>query len=304
MPGRMLSDVAYGPGPAAVTDIHLPPPGSAVAPLLLNLHGGGWYTGDKSLATRCCEELAARGLVVVNANYRIPGVDPVPAMVADALAVLRWAHEGVGVPDAVRTAAGAGVVLAGDSAGAHVAALSCAAQRDPRLARLLGVDAHGITPLSGWVSWCGALSLDELLVDASDPLSERYAVYLRALTGGQRVAARLAEVDPLRWMSEGMPPGLVITSAADFLGSSGRAYVSAAQRAGLPVTLIDYDVSHPDCTHSWQMDPELAESQEVYDRTAEFVRARAADRGGRFHRPAETYGAYGGRHGVPSRSKG
>jgi acetyl esterase/lipase len=239
--------------------------------LILNLHGGGWYTGDKTLATLCCAELAARGHVVMNANYSIAAVDPVPAMVADALAALRWAH-GTATPDQVRAAAARGVVLAGDSAGAHIAALTCVALRDARLADLLDVDTGTIPPVVGLISWCGALSLDSLLVDRGDPLFDRFAVYLQALTGGHRVAERLAELDPRRWLAAGMPPTLVVTSAADFLEPSGRAFAQASQAAGLPVTLVDYDDSHPSCVHSWQLDPSLAESQEVYDLVTDFVR--------------------------------
>ena len=258
--GRRLADVRYGGGAAAVVDVHLPPTSVAGPPLLVNLHGGGWYSGDKALATRCCDALAERGVVVVNANYRIRGHDPVPAMVADARAVLVWVTSPA-APDAVREASRRGIALAGDSAGAHVAALTVLA------------DAPMVDAL---VCWCGGLSLGALEVGADDPLAERFAVYVRALTGAEpgsaAAAERLAELDPVRRLHEGMPRTLVVTSALDFFHASNLEYVLAARTAVLPVELLDYDASHAVCTHSWQLDPAHAESQEVYDRTAAFVR--------------------------------
>ena len=264
-----LVDVPYGDDSSAMVDVHLPEHAAGVLGLIVNLHGGGWYTGDKSLATGCCAELAARGFVVVNANYRIPARNAIPAMVADALAVLRWVAS-QDAPEAVREASRLGIALAGDSAGAHIAALTTCVQLDEALARGLDVDATA-PAIDALVCWSGALSLEALLVDAGDPLAERFAVYLRALTGGERVVERLAELDPLRWMSDRMPPTLVATSALDFFRTSSLEYVRAARERGLPLELLDYDASHSACTHSWQLDPLLRESQETYDLTAKVL---------------------------------
>jgi acetyl esterase len=257
----MRVDVRYGDGPAALADVHLPPPSAPDPPLLVNLHGGGWYTGDKALATRCCDALADRGLVVVNANYRIRPYDPVPAMVDDALTVLRWVASSE-APDAVHEASRRGIALAGDSAGAHVAVLSALA---------------GASTVDAVVCWCGGLALGALQVGVDDPLAERFAVYVRALTGSEPGSAaateRLAQLDPVRRLHDGMPPTLVATSALDFFRTSSLQYVRAAQAAGLPVELLDYDASHTACTHSWQLDPLLRESQDTYDLTAAFLRA-------------------------------
>ena len=255
----MLADVRYGDGPAALVDVHFPPTSAPDPPLLVNLHGGGWYTGDKSLATRCCDALAERGLVVVNANYRIRPHDPVPAMVADALAVLGWVASSV-APDAVREASRRGIALAGDSAGAHVAVLTV---------------LTGTSMVDALVCWCGGLSLGALEVGADDPLAERFAVYVRALTdaepGSAAAAERLAELDPVRRLHVGMPRTLVTTSALDFFHASNLEYVLAARTAALPVELLDYDASHTACTHSWQLDPSHPESQEAYDVVADFL---------------------------------
>jgi acetyl esterase/lipase len=264
---RVLADVPYGTGTDAVADIHLPD-GDAHAGLMVNVHGGGWYTGDKSLATRCSAEFAARGFVVVNANYRILAVDPVPAMVADVLAVLRWVASAAAPPE-VRAAAGdhPSVMLTGDSAGAHVALLAAQATVTDELAHALGVDVSSVPRLRGVVSWCGALSLEQLRVDASSEWAERFGAYVEAIAGDE--PERLGEYDPVRWMSDSTPPVLAFTSAADFFGESTREYAAVATG----VELVDFDTSHPECTHSWQLDPSLAVSQQTYDRTAEFARA-------------------------------
>jgi acetyl esterase/lipase len=273
---RRVTDVPYGDGAAHTLDIHLPPEGCEVGRLLVNLHGGGWYTGDKSLATRCCDELARRGLVVVNANYRILEYDPVPAMVADAIGVLNWVTSDL-APPVVSEAAMVRVSLAGDSAGAHVAALTSGAQLDARLVALLGLDSELVRAapvIDSLVSWSGALCLAELIVGSGHPQASRMSTYVAAITGGLAGAAaaeRIAQLDPANWMSADMPPTVIFTSALDFFQSSNTVFEDRARVRALPVTMVDFDSSHAECSHSWQLNPALAESQTTYDVTAAFV---------------------------------
>jgi acetyl esterase/lipase len=274
----VLAEIPYGDDPAQTMDVFAPTEPGEDATVLVNLHGGGWYTGDKSLATECCAQLARRGLVVLNANYRIHEADPVPLMVRDALSVLEWLRSRLDPPSFVTTAAANGVTLAGDSAGAHIAALASAATLDPSLAELLGVDeaaASAAGRISALISWSGALSLRELLVDEGHPEYERFTGYIAAITGGRSaadVATRIAELDPVTWMNERMPPTLVFTSALDFFQDSTLAFTAAARRSCYPITEVVFDASHLKCSHSWQLDPSLRESQKTYDSSAEFAK--------------------------------
>ncbi len=87
------------------------------------MHGGGWRASDKNdqlgVHTNVCKALAARGLVVVNVNYRLAPRVKHPEPARDAAYAFRWCKENIsqyqGDPERV--------FLSGHSAGGHLAAL-------------------------------------------------------------------------------------------------------------------------------------------------------------------------------------
>src|SRR5919198_4991164 len=82
--------------------------------LLVWFHGGGWVTGDLNYSDGFCRMLAdGTGCEVRSVAYRLAPEDPFPAAVDDALRAVRWAGAG-----------GRPVVVAGDSAGANLAAVA------------------------------------------------------------------------------------------------------------------------------------------------------------------------------------
>jgi acetyl esterase/lipase len=99
-------------------------------PVLVYLHGGGYYSGGKHREGRALlHQLATRGWVCVSANYRLRPRAGFEEHLADARQALTWARVNAasygGDPDRV--------VMAGSSAGAHLTSL-LALDPDTRLA--------------------------------------------------------------------------------------------------------------------------------------------------------------------------
>ncbi|MGW8380584.1 alpha/beta hydrolase [Streptomyces sp. ODS28] len=77
------------------------------------LHGGGWVVGDIDTHDAVCRTIAAGlGAVVVSADYRRAPEHPYPTPLLDAVAAARWTG---------RSFPGRAHVIAGESAGAHLA---------------------------------------------------------------------------------------------------------------------------------------------------------------------------------------
>ncbi len=94
-------------------------------PILFWIHGGGWRKGSKDNLHNKTEALVGRGFVIVSANYRfVPNVT-VPEMMADIAKAIRYTHDHAaeygGDPNSI--------IVAGHSAGAHLAALVCTDER-------------------------------------------------------------------------------------------------------------------------------------------------------------------------------
>ena len=117
LPEHLTATEEYLPGLAA--DVYLPP-GRATAPLVVIVPGGGWESADRSGLGPLADALADAGFMAVTITYRT-GTDearfPVPAediACAVSFASTRAMEAGIDARP---------LVLAGHSAGAHLAAV-------------------------------------------------------------------------------------------------------------------------------------------------------------------------------------
>ncbi|QGS26818.1 Lipase 2 [Gordonia bronchialis] len=116
-------------------DLYLPPAATTV-PVVIWLHGGGWFTGDRTLAPDLSVHFAERGLAMAAIEYRLSGQATFPAQLYDVRTAVRYLRrnaETLGIdPQAVG--------VWGASAGGHLAALTGLAGH---LDRLDGEDDDG-----------------------------------------------------------------------------------------------------------------------------------------------------------------
>lgn len=124
-----ITDVPYGPhGRANMLDLYRSRTPKPARGILIQLHGGGFFSGRKSKEARLLmERLAADGWLCVSANYRLlPAA--FPDQVVDAKRAIAWARA-----HADEYGADPGTVaLVGGSAGAHVAMICALTGGDPR----------------------------------------------------------------------------------------------------------------------------------------------------------------------------
>jgi acetyl esterase/lipase len=113
-------EYAPGAGRKRQLDVYAPRLGVRDAPVLLQIHGGGWVIGDKrEQALPLMNYLAARGWVCVAANYRLSPRATFPDHLVDVKLALRWIQENI---------AGFGgdpffVAASGGSAGGHLSSM-------------------------------------------------------------------------------------------------------------------------------------------------------------------------------------
>ena len=120
-------------GPGGAIPLRIIEPEQRPAGAFLHIHGGGWTLGENDMQDPRLDRLAREtGLAVVSVGYRLAPENPYPAGPDDCEAAALWLAGEEG-----RAAAGGGGPLAigGDSAGAHLAAVTLLRLRD----------RHGIT---------------------------------------------------------------------------------------------------------------------------------------------------------------
>ena len=146
------------------------PRGTGLFPMVVELHGGAWYRGDRMNDTMMNEALARTGVVVAALDFRQPPEATYPGSLVDISYAVRWlkAHAADFHGRADR------VGLMGASSGAHLAMLLAMKPRDPKYASL---------PLPlGSPAVDGAVRCAVLCWPVIDPLG-RYR-YARALKAG------------------------------------------------------------------------------------------------------------------------
>ena len=97
--------------------------------MIFYVHGGAWTFGDKREQGRpMLHEFVRRGWVAVACNYRLAPKNAWPAQIEDVTRTLAWIKKSIasygGDPSRV--------VVAGGSAGGHLAALLALRPRTPR----------------------------------------------------------------------------------------------------------------------------------------------------------------------------
>jgi acetyl esterase/lipase len=222
-------------------DVYLPE--GQLAAVVLFLHGGGWRGGSRRVfcpgvsRADSFDKLTSRGIAVVAADYRLSGEAHFPAQLDDAHSALEWLQGGGAEWGFDRVP----VVVWGESAGAHLAAL-------------LGVSS-GIR-LAGVVDWYGPTDLVAFGLDLQpeDPDGwDADAETREALLLGGRVSERapLAHAaSPARQVEPGAPAFFIAHGLADsnVPFAQSQRLADALRRAGVPVTLLPVE----DAGHMWR----------------------------------------------------
>lgn len=119
---RRGTALSFGPAAAQQVDVFVPTGTRANdrKPVIIWFHGGGWDSGGRDYYGFAGRAFASEGFVTVVAGYRLGAAGKYPAFMEDAAAAVRWTRNNVaafgGDPERI--------VLAGHSAGAHIALLS------------------------------------------------------------------------------------------------------------------------------------------------------------------------------------
>ena len=217
--GRTLQARLYIPNDAEET------PG-----LTLYLHGGGWVLGTLETHDPTARALArASGSAVLSLGYRLAPEHPFPAPLDDCYDALCWARDNAGTLgiDAERLA------VAGDSAGANLAAATAIVARD-RDGPALRHQAL-FYPVADMI-FDNPSNLEngggEYLL-ATDMMRWFWAAYLGPSLEDESSLAMIARHPDLA----GLPPATVILAEYDPLRDEGLAYAENLKAAGVPTSI-------------------------------------------------------------------
>lgn len=128
-------DLAYGTGPDEILDLFPAPPGKdgRAAPLVVFLHGGYWQELSKLDASFAAPGLVASGVALAAVDYTLAPAAPLERIVDQATRSVAWLSANAKSLGADRSR----IVVAGHSAGAHLAAKAAERLPDGTIAGLV-----------------------------------------------------------------------------------------------------------------------------------------------------------------------
>jgi acetyl esterase/lipase len=221
-----------------VMDLVLPPT-TGPAPVVVWLHGGGWFTGDRHLAPDLTRWFAARGFAMASIEYRLSGRALFPAQLHDVRAAVRHLRRhaaALGV-DADR------IGLWGSSAGGHLAALAGVTGHLPVLPgeQVGPEDPHaGVQAVAEGYGPVDLAAVVAAAVDAPAHLSGANAPEARLLGGLPAQRPDLARAaSPLTHVGPAAPPFQIAHGTADVLVRHDQSVLlhEALAAAGVETTL-------------------------------------------------------------------
>jgi acetyl esterase/lipase len=213
-----VKDIRYAPGAGRrhLLDVWRPKGGVDRAPVLFQIHGGGWMIGDKAQqALPLMLHVAAQGWVCVAANYRLSPRVALPDHLVDCKLALRWIREHVadygGDPDFI--------VVTGGSAGGHLAALLALTPND---ADFQPGFEEADTSVTACVPFYGVYDLAEVFDprDHAGARGERLGQWMARRIVGATIdenRERFERVSPIHHIGPHAPPFFVIHGARDNL---------------------------------------------------------------------------------------
>ncbi len=183
-------DVRYGPHPRECLDWFPAPAAGGRAPVLVFVHGGFWHSHDKSEFSFVAVPFLAAGISVAAINYPLVPSSRLRDIVRSVSAACRWLHDhavSMGI-DRDR------IVIAGHSAGAHLAAsMAVSPERPPPRVVAAAICISGIFDLRPVVSSTVNRQIGLSHADAREnsPLLqiERSACRMELVVGAEESAA-------------------------------------------------------------------------------------------------------------------
>ena len=223
---RIIRDVEYASvGEHALKlDIHLPG-NKPRSPLVIWVHGGAWRSGSKKDVP--ISKWIGDGYAVASVDYRLSTEARFPAQVHDIKAAIRFLR-GHGDEWKLHTK---NILIAGDSAGAHLATLVGVSNGNSDLEGAIGHDLKQSSDVQGIVSFYGAANLTTILQQSTPHGLNVRVPALQLLLGDlptnapalARLASPVFHVDrhdpPLLLLHGDQDPQMPINQSLELLGA-------------------------------------------------------------------------------------
>lgn len=201
-------------------DIIIPNEGEGPFPVVINIHGGAWFFGDKrNIHTRSGIQLAFEGYAVATINYRLSGDAKWPAQIYDCKAAVRFLRANAEKYNLKTDKIG----VISNSAGGHLAAMLATTEGQSEFEDLSMGNSDFSSSVEAVATWYGVFDLfnteeykkqltrvGETFKYEDDGVTDRLMGC--KLKGNED---KYADASPISHINKNMPPMLIQQGTSD-----------------------------------------------------------------------------------------
>ena len=242
---------------------------AVVLPTIVWVHGGAWVSGDKAQIANYLRILASKGYTVVGVGYSIAPrkIYPTPlTQINTALAYLQANAQRLHI-DSTR------LYLAGDSAGAQIAAQLANIISSPSYAQNIGIyPSVRATQMRGVLLYCGAYDLDLVRLDGLAGVFLEAVLWSYTGTKDFLTDTRFASASVVHFVSPAFPQTFISVGNKDPLAAQSYAMAEALAVQKVPVDALFFSKSDtPSLAHEYQFNLDTEAGQQALARSLRFL---------------------------------
>lgn len=263
-------DLAYGSGRDEKFDVNHPAGKNGPLPTIVWVHGGGWVAGSKEGVGNYPKIVAGHGYTTVSVEYARGFGVTYPEPVEQVNAALGYLVRNAAALDIESDA----IVLAGDSAGAQIAAQLAIITTDPSYARQMGI-SPSLKPkqLAAVLLLSGAYDIEAMDFEGEFSWFKK-VVWAYSGTRNFRNDERFRLASVTHYVTGAFPPAFISSGNGDPWAPQAVALTRRLKELGVEVDSLFFPADYsPQLPHEYQFNLDRAAGQEALDRMLAFVAA-------------------------------
>lgn len=251
---------------SSLFDVYIPQADKEKYPVILSVHGGGWFYGDKELYRFYCMDMAKRGFAVINMNYRLAPENVYPAAIEDVCLCVRYISE---YAEALKLDMDH-FYMAGDSAGAQLVTNYSIIATNEAYRKMVDFETCDIVPKAVALN-CGIYEMREIKEGNHDwYLYGKYSdkPECKKTADENRLDLFLRQLD---YMTDKFPPAYLMCSVNDALMVHTAAMKKKLEDLNIRHVYRAYGQEKPDSGHVFHLNLYNPEGRKCNDEEAEFL---------------------------------
>lgn len=258
-----IRNLSYGPyGEANLLDLYLPKGVSGLLPVIVSIHGGGYFYGDKELYRFYTMHLAEFGFAVINFNYRLAPEFHFPAQLEDSAKVIEWLSNNADKYGLDKD----NVFLVGDSAGAQMITHYALIHSNPEFAALFDFSVATDVKIRAISAACGIYDMAR-----RRGINMNQQIIFDLL--GDEVSLEDERLKVLENINSDYPPTYLFTSYCDFLCQECKPMAELLEARGVESEYHIFGTpDYKECAHVFHCNMRMEEGEKANKAQIEFMK--------------------------------